>query len=276
MVFVEVNQEFRVRPRIELVPRGLEFTPQLRVIENLPVVDDPEGPVLVVDRLVAALEVEDAQPGGAQTDPLVHVDSEGIGPAVADEREHPSQQGNLAFRRGRQSESDDPAHPRFTHPAAIGRAGRFPFMPPSGTGGFGFQGQLVDFAGGISRQGFADLEVFGDGEFLEHPLAVAEQVLLGEAHPRLRHHEGLDGTPQDLVGNGDHRRLGYALHVAEGVFHLPGAHPLAAGLDEVVLAGDEVKKALLVAAEEVPGVKQALPRVSPGPETPGGFLGAFQ
>ena len=58
-VFVAVDEHLGVRPRRENVPGGEQLLAQLEVVEDLAVLDDPDGGVLVVDRLVAALHVDD-------------------------------------------------------------------------------------------------------------------------------------------------------------------------------------------------------------------------
>src|ERR1022692_3331532 len=72
-----MNDRLCVRVRVEPVSPALQLLPQIREVINFPVEDDPNRLVLVVDRLVAASDVDDAQAAHSQAhaafgiDPLV-------------------------------------------------------------------------------------------------------------------------------------------------------------------------------------------------------------
>ena len=85
----------------------------------------------------------------------------------------------------------------------------------------------------------------------------------------------LDRHAEDRIGHADHRRLADAGQRIEDVLDFLRADLLAARLDDVVLAADEIEKAVLVGAEQVAGVEHLLPRERPGPQRLVGRLGVF-
>ena len=85
--------------------------------------------------------------------------------------------------------------------------------------------------------------------------------------------DGLDGLAEHLVRNADHRRFGDAVEPVQDFFDLAGTHLLAAGLDDVVFAPDEIQVAFLVGAEQIAGVEHHLVRQRSGLEHPGGLVG---
>jgi hypothetical protein len=60
----------------------LQFGAKLNVVEYFSVEDHPEGFVLVLDRLAAAAQIDNAQPGAAQTSLPVQENAELIRPAM--------------------------------------------------------------------------------------------------------------------------------------------------------------------------------------------------
>src|SRR6266700_5279142 len=70
------------------MPARFEVGPQLDVIEDFSIKDDPEIFILVRNRLAAAAEVNDAQPGAAQPGFLIEQDAEFIWTTVAQHRQH--------------------------------------------------------------------------------------------------------------------------------------------------------------------------------------------
>ena len=72
----------------DAVAAALEVRPQLDVVEDLAVEHRPDGLVLVVDRLVAALEVDDAQPRMAQAEAGLGVIAGAVRPARRQRRDH--------------------------------------------------------------------------------------------------------------------------------------------------------------------------------------------
>ena len=85
-----VHDDFRVALGGEAVPAGFQFRTQLEVVENLAVEDDPEGAVLVGDRLLAGAEINNAEPGVAQAGKAVEINAELVRPAMTNHRQHPA------------------------------------------------------------------------------------------------------------------------------------------------------------------------------------------
>jgi hypothetical protein len=90
----------------------LQLLAQLQVVEDLAVEDDPEGLVLVGERLLAGGEIDDREPGVGQAGAAIAVGAELVGPAVAKRARQGGQL--LAGRRRRplaqRHHSGDPAH----------------------------------------------------------------------------------------------------------------------------------------------------------------------
>ncbi len=80
--FVTVDDDFGVRASAKVVTASFECRAQLREVVDFAVVDDPDAPVLVVDGLPAAAEVDDAQPPHAQHRERFGEYAVLIGPAV--------------------------------------------------------------------------------------------------------------------------------------------------------------------------------------------------
>jgi len=106
-----MQDHFGVRVGFEAMAARFQFGPQLDVIEDLAVVDDPQRAVLVRDRLLARGEIENAQTGITQANVLVAVDAELIRAAVAYHRQHLAQSQLLDGALRCQVEcSNDSAH----------------------------------------------------------------------------------------------------------------------------------------------------------------------
>ena len=108
-LLVGVDDRLGVRVRPEAVPGALEQPCQLRVVVDLAVLDDDAASVLVRDRLVAALEVDDREPPRGEPDAAVDEGSLGVRPAVDDRRRHLGQPVAVDPAAGR-GDSADPAH----------------------------------------------------------------------------------------------------------------------------------------------------------------------
>ena len=68
----------------------LELAPQLPVVVDLPVVDEPERAVRARERLHARIgEVDDRKPAEAERDPFGRVRAVPVGPAVVELRRYP-------------------------------------------------------------------------------------------------------------------------------------------------------------------------------------------
>ena len=107
------------------VARGLQVDPvtcelgaQLRVVEDLAVVDDERPTRVRLHRLPAVLDVEDGQTCGDEAGALTERQSEPVGPAVADRPRHPAQ-GDLLHRPRaiRAHDAGDAAHVSRPRPA---------------------------------------------------------------------------------------------------------------------------------------------------------------
>src|SRR5450755_3447087 len=70
-----MHNHFRVGMRIKLMPAAFQIFPQLRKVENFTVEDYPYSFVLVVNRLMAPLQVNNAQPAHSESDVSLGVDS---------------------------------------------------------------------------------------------------------------------------------------------------------------------------------------------------------
>ena len=81
-------------------PVTCELGAQLRVVEDLAVVDDERPTRVRLHRLPAVLDVEDRQTCGDEAGALTERQSEPVGPAVADRPRHPAQ-GDLLHRPAR-------------------------------------------------------------------------------------------------------------------------------------------------------------------------------
>ena len=88
VLLVEVDDDLGVGFRREDVPLLLERGAQLHVVEDLAVEDDPDAPVLVGDRLPAALEVDDAQPRVGEADVRIPVEAETVRAPVPEHGGH--------------------------------------------------------------------------------------------------------------------------------------------------------------------------------------------
>src|SRR5262249_38046751 len=60
-LLIGVDDRFRVGGRVEAMSGRLELAPQLAEVVDLAVEDDPDRPILVVNRLMPGRQVDDAQ-----------------------------------------------------------------------------------------------------------------------------------------------------------------------------------------------------------------------
>ena len=111
VLLVEVDEHLGVGVRgAEAVAGRLELRAQLGVVVDLAVLDDDDAAVLVGDRLVAALEVDDRQPPRGQPGLAEHHLAAGVGPAVVQRGAHGGE--HVAVRRSAAGAHDaaDAAH----------------------------------------------------------------------------------------------------------------------------------------------------------------------
>ena len=114
VLLVEVDEHLGVGVRrAEAVAGRLELRPQLGVVVDLAVLDDDDPPVLVGDRLVAALEVDDRQPPRRQPGLAEHDLARAVRPAVAQRFAHGAQQRGVDGAPVAPDDAADPAHRRF-------------------------------------------------------------------------------------------------------------------------------------------------------------------
>lgn len=89
VLLVEVRQQRRVAVAADPVAAGVEVGAQLLEVVDLAVEDDRDGAGLVGRRLVALVEVDDAQPPMPERRPPGDVDAAVVRPAVQDRQGHP-------------------------------------------------------------------------------------------------------------------------------------------------------------------------------------------
>ncbi len=88
-LLVGVNEHFSVGSRAVGVPGGFQLRPHQRVVVDLAVVGDPDAPVLVRQRLVAAREVDDAETPVGERRVVVRVQPGAVGAAMNQDIAHP-------------------------------------------------------------------------------------------------------------------------------------------------------------------------------------------
>src|SRR5437870_10514948 len=87
-LLVQVNDHLRVRAGVEAVATSFQCRAQLWEVVDLPIEDDPDGSVLVVDGLMSGRQVDDTQSAHAQTGTALSVDSFVVRSAVHDGLAH--------------------------------------------------------------------------------------------------------------------------------------------------------------------------------------------
>src|SRR5205085_11922119 len=97
--------------------RTHELVRELFVVVDLAVLDDDDGAVLVRDRLVAGVEVDDRQAAGGEPDRAVDEHSVRIGAAVRERRAHRSEPLGIRGPAVRGCPAD-PAHARLLYAGA--------------------------------------------------------------------------------------------------------------------------------------------------------------
>ena len=106
-----MDDDLGVGVRIKRVTLADEVFLDLREVVDLPIEDDPDRLILIVDRLMAGRQVDDAQPAHAQGGLPVDIEPFVVGPAVDDDVGHPLEQGGGVGRQAaRVDESADTAH----------------------------------------------------------------------------------------------------------------------------------------------------------------------
>src|SRR5262245_29643527 len=95
MFFVEMDQDFGIALGPEPVAAGFEIAAQLPVIVALAIEDDLNRAVLVADRLVASLQVDDGEPAMRQADTGLAPEPLGVRTAMGDRVAHGLQQAPI-------------------------------------------------------------------------------------------------------------------------------------------------------------------------------------
>src|SRR4051812_6927297 len=88
LLFVEMDEHLGVAGRLERVARAAEALAELAEVVDLAIEDDDDAAVLVVDRLIAGVEVDDAQALDAKSDLVFQMDAARVRPTVLESRAH--------------------------------------------------------------------------------------------------------------------------------------------------------------------------------------------
>src|SRR5262249_53252417 len=89
---VEMHNHFGVGLRLEDMSLGLEELAQLAIVIDFPVKDDPYASILIGDRLMASIQVNDREPAKAETDRSRRVVTFVVGTTMFNRVRHPLQQ----------------------------------------------------------------------------------------------------------------------------------------------------------------------------------------
>ena len=103
-----MDEDLRVAAGREPVAGPLEAVPNLGVVVDLAVLDDLDAAVLVADRLVATVEIDDREPPRGDRRRPLRERAGAVGSAVDERRVH---RGNGSGVDGLTGERDDPADP---------------------------------------------------------------------------------------------------------------------------------------------------------------------
>src|SRR5207237_2718153 len=93
-----MDDHFRVRLGLEAVPASKQLLTQFDVIVDLTVEDDPDGAVLVAQRLVPTAQVDDRQTAHGHAERTLDVYPFVVGPAMRDERRHSVEESAVGRR----------------------------------------------------------------------------------------------------------------------------------------------------------------------------------
>ena len=124
-----MNDGFGIAARPEMVPPGLEFASKLAKVVNLSVEDDPDGFVLVRDRLGPALDVDDRKAPHREPNATVfQMKASAVGPSMGNRVVHGLEQVAVdrpGFAKG--VDADNPTHVvARPPPPPIGRPLEYP------------------------------------------------------------------------------------------------------------------------------------------------------
>src|ERR1700694_5423203 len=105
-----MDHDLRIRSRVEAMAAGAQALSELRKVVDLAVEHDPGRLVLVVNRLVAAGHVDDAEPPHAEADATLQPDALVIRTPMGDRLAHPVQQSVVRWRPASCGQAADSAH----------------------------------------------------------------------------------------------------------------------------------------------------------------------
>ena len=109
-LLVQMDQHLRVALRGEPVSRALEPLAQLAVVVDLAVLHDLDAAVLVADRLVRALQVDDRQPPRGQRHGVLDELARAVGPAVDERLVHRVHDARVDGRAVERQQAADATH----------------------------------------------------------------------------------------------------------------------------------------------------------------------
>ena len=104
-----MDEDLCITLRAKAVTGGLELLPQLAIVVDLAVLNDVNRPILVCDRLIARLEVDDREPSSCEGRVAVDQDSVAVRAAVHERLVHALDRCPLHAVVGR-DDSADSAH----------------------------------------------------------------------------------------------------------------------------------------------------------------------
>src|SRR6185295_10164175 len=87
-LFVRMKYDLGVRVCGKPMPARLQFLAQFDVIENLAIINDPQRSVLITDRLLSRLQIDDAEARVSQRDLIAKINTKLIGTTMTDHRQH--------------------------------------------------------------------------------------------------------------------------------------------------------------------------------------------
>src|SRR5262249_46590746 len=93
ILLVQVNDRLGIAGSAESVPPRRKLLLETPIVVDLAVLNDPDGPVLVGNRLVPPLQIDDAEPAHADTDMSVHILAVVVGSAMRQLVTEPSHGG---------------------------------------------------------------------------------------------------------------------------------------------------------------------------------------
>src|SRR5208283_4905194 len=121
VLLVEMDEHFGIRLGVEPVSAVEQVLAKLGIVKYFTVKDEPQVFVLIVNRLIASAEIDDAQPRVSQAGVLVPVYTEGVRSTMADASQHAAKE---IFRRLRAAigEIDNSCNPTHFDTSRYGPA----------------------------------------------------------------------------------------------------------------------------------------------------------